>query len=447
MSPDAANWLHLMSNISVLILAPTDFERCTIQSALAKEGIDAECATIGVGPGAVVRWSKCDARARAEQSPAGRVVLLAGLAGGLDPALKSGSVAWAHRVVAAGADHARQSAVYVPPLQRGEGVSIASVDRPCEDVRAKQALRMQSDAHVVDMESAAFAALATARGWRWGVVRGVSDDAAMSLPEWMTSLVGDDGTLRTRALLMTLFHPTRIPTLMRLGKDASRAMDAVCEALVGFLRKPTAPRLLVFGGTFDPPHRRHSEIVARAAELLHCERVLVVVAGDAPLRTGRSAAPSEARIAMARLAFAGVRGVEFDTREIERTGPSFTVDTLREVARERGLTRDDLVLLIGADQALQFDSWREWRTIAESLATVAVVPRPPMDAGALTAALNAKFARLDCNAARWNHAVLPLNAIDLSATEVRERIRQGEPIDDLVSPQVESWIRDHRLYA
>ncbi|MSQ90452.1 MAG: nicotinate (nicotinamide) nucleotide adenylyltransferase [Phycisphaerales bacterium] len=443
-----------MTQLHPLILAPTDFEMGAVAAAVFKCGIHAEFATIGVGPGAVVRWSQRDPLASSQRSPRGRRVILAGLAGGLDPRHAVGSVHRASRIIACGAEHARPSAVYWVPAQSRDGVTIASVDRIYGRVEHKRLLHAKTGAALVEMESAAFAMLASARGWNWQVIRAVSDDAESALPGWIAKLLNDDGSMSRTGLIATALRPSRWRALLKIGTDAKFAAEALggglvellCERGVASVPQATT-RTLVFGGTFDPPHCHHRAIVAAAAKLLGCDSIIIVVAGQAPLRTDLAAASSADRLEMARLAFADLRDVEIDAREVNRAGASFTVDTLRELASERGLSRESLVLLIGGDQALQFEQWNEWRAIDNSLATIAVVARPPLDADSLRAKLGQKFSGLGADGPRWERAVLPLESLDCSASAVRARLRDGQPIGDLVCAEVESWIRQRGLYA
>ncbi len=441
-----------MTDHPPLILAATEFESSALRRALESRGISADFSTIGVGPGAVVRWSQINAHAQCDRSPRTRRVVLAGLAGALDEALCVGDVRDVCEVIAAGAECARPSAIFTAPSSRARSVAVASVDCACVDAQSKRALRASTGAALVDMESAAFAALASARGWNWSVMRVVGESAAHGIPPWMSQLVRDDGSLNRVELAKMLLHPSRAMALMAMARDAKRAMTALGDALsslVGDARtaRTRPPRTLVFGGTFDPPHRRHCEIVAQAAAVLHCDSIIILPAGQNPLRPDHSAASNEDRLEMTRRAFAQLARATVDPRELARGGRSFTVDTLREIAAERGLARGDLVLLIGADQALQFDLWKDWREIDERLATLAVVPRPPYDANQLSLTLAQKFAALGSDGERWKRAVLPIVAVELSASEVRARLRTSQPIGDLVQPEVEAWIRQRGLYA
>ena len=432
-----------------LILVATHFELQSIKSGLGNCGISADFECIGVGPGAVWRWAESKRSTKANDSPTGRTVILAGLAGALDPTFTVATVRSAEMIVGAGADYCRPNPSYSPTLRSARTTVIASVDKTCADESSKKLLRDQTGAGMVDMESAAFASLATQRGWKWGVFRAVSDDSATDIPPWIASLARIDGSINVIALATSLLtHPSRIAKLAAIGASARHAIRKLCLELAVILSKCDQPqRTLIFGGTFDPPHRRHAQMVAEAANFLGCNRVIILPAGQSPLRQGNAAASAQQRLAMATLAFSKVPGVVIDSREMNRSGESFTVDTLREIAREAGASRNDLVLLIGADQALQFDRWKEWREIDHKLATIAVVPRPPLAARDLSAQLDEKFSRLGEDGEHWEKSVLPFEAVDLSATEIRSRLRSGQNIGDLVSPEVEAWIRQYGLYA
>lgn len=431
-----------------LILSATQFELRAIRSAVERSGIAADFECIGVGPGAVWRWSSSRGSAESVRSPAGRCVILAGIAGALDHTLSFGSVRSASKIIGAGSDFVRPSPSFVPVLQSAQTTIIASVDAIITTPKRKLAIGMETGASLVDMESAAFASIASQREWNWGVLRAVSDDASAEVPEWICSILLNTGSIDMGALLLAIAaNPRRAITLVSIGRALRHPLKDLGVAVVAMIRNASRkPRTLVFGGTFDPPHRRHAEVVAAAASELECERVIIVPAGQSPLRDGLTSASTEDRLTMVRRAFAKVRGVEIDTRELHRAGTSFTVDTLKEIAGECQMAREDLILLIGADQAMQFERWKEWREIDLRLATIAVIPRPPHGAAALATQLADKFAALGEDGQRWGASVLPFEAIDLSASHIRDRLRNGLDISDLVDPSVEAWIREHSLY-
>lgn len=191
-------------------------------------------------------------------------------------------------------------------------------------------------------------------------------------------------------------------------------------------------RIGLFGGAFDPPHRAHRALVEAALSQLELDRLLIVPTGAAWHKT-RALSAAEHRVAMARLAFADLPRVEIDLREVERPGPSYTIDTLRELHRRwPGAT---FFLLIGQDQARSLSSWREWRQVLE-LSTVCVASRPGQGGAG------------DPTDAPWRDQLLELvmPPMDLSATTLRALCARGEPVDALVGEAVARYIALHHLY-
>jgi nicotinate-nucleotide adenylyltransferase len=187
-------------------------------------------------------------------------------------------------------------------------------------------------------------------------------------------------------------------------------------------------RLGILGGTFDPPHVGHLIVAQDAWQALGLERVLFVPAAVPPHKRERVAAPAELRLAMTRAAVGDDARFEVSELELRRPGPSYTVDTLREL--RDGEPDAALFLLIGADQFRQFHRWREPESIAR-LAEVVVMSR----AGEETA-----------ESAGIPHRTLAVTRIDVSATDVRRRVAAGESIRYLVPPGVEAIIRERGLY-
>lgn len=184
-------------------------------------------------------------------------------------------------------------------------------------------------------------------------------------------------------------------------------------------------RIGVFGGSFDPVHRGHLVIAARAAERLSLDQVRFVPVRAQPLKAGHRAAPED-RVAMLRAALAGDPRFVVDEREIGRPGPSYTVDTLRALKAE--LPADQLFFLVGADAASDLPRWREAAEL-QRLATLVLIPRPGSDA-----------------AATPDWVTLDLEPMDVSATRVRQAVARGESIDRMVPEPVARYIATHRLY-
>ncbi|HYF41072.1 MAG TPA: nicotinate (nicotinamide) nucleotide adenylyltransferase, partial [Ramlibacter sp.] len=134
----------------------------------------------------------------------------------------------------------------------------------------------------------------------------------------------------------------------------------------------TLSRLGLFGGAFDPPHRAHVLLARTAVEQLRLDELRICPTGQA-WHKARGLTPAQHRLAMCRIAFAGVPRAVLDDRELERAGPSYTVDTLRELHAEQ--PQAELFLVMGEDQAASFTGWREWAEIAR-LATLCIAQRP-----------------------------------------------------------------------
>ncbi|RYF69266.1 MAG: nicotinate (nicotinamide) nucleotide adenylyltransferase, partial [Comamonadaceae bacterium] len=190
----------------------------------------------------------------------------------------------------------------------------------------------------------------------------------------------------------------------------------------------------MFGGSFDPPHHTHVAL-ARAAMLQGCLQSLHVCPTGHPWHKARQPSAAAHRVAMARLAFADVPGVVVDERETHRDGPTYTLDTLRELQREHDNAQ--LVLLIGTDQAAALPTWHGWQQVLQ-LATVLVATRaglPSFDPKTLPGPPDGAC-----------FETLNLSATDTSATDIRARAARGEDISALVPPAVARYIDQHQLY-
>lgn len=191
-----------------------------------------------------------------------------------------------------------------------------------------------------------------------------------------------------------------------------------------------ARQIGVLGGTFDPIHNAHCEIARAACEQASLDRVLFVVSARPPHKSGETFACAEDRYAMVEAAVRGEARLEASRIEIERPGASYTVDTLREIGSQYPGAR--LFLIIGYDSLLDLPQWRDPRGIMD-LARLLVVPRPGPR----------RDPPSEC-AGHFDLLAYPETA--LSSTEVRERIRAGQPFGRLVPPGVEALIRQKGLY-
>ena len=183
----------------------------------------------------------------------------------------------------------------------------------------------------------------------------------------------------------------------------------------------------LLGGTFDPPHIGHLALAECARVQLGLDRVHFLPAGDPWRKAGAGVTPRGRRLAMTRLAIAGNPDFLLDAREIERDGPTYTVDTLREL-RDEGV--GGIALILGGDALADMPAWREPEAIA-ALATLAVAPRGDEQAAPAAGAAA---------------VVVEMPPIALSSTLLRERVRAGKPIRYLTPEAVEAYIRGHGLY-
>jgi nicotinate-nucleotide adenylyltransferase len=188
----------------------------------------------------------------------------------------------------------------------------------------------------------------------------------------------------------------------------------------------------LLGGTFDPPHNGHIALANAAVRELGLERIVVMVAGQPPHK--ESGTEAETRYRLARAAFEALAKAELPRNELDRPGPAYTVDTVKELERRFG----EIVLVLGGDEFASFPTWREPDRIVEH-ARVAVAARPGTSSGAFDAVL-AQLRRPD----RVMFFAMP--AVDISASEVRRRVAAGEPYDDLVPPEVAQLIEELGLY-
>lgn len=200
----------------------------------------------------------------------------------------------------------------------------------------------------------------------------------------------------------------------------------------------TASRAIgIMGGTFDPIHVGHLAVAEEAREALGLERVLFVPAGRPPHKAPGSVTAAQHRVAMVRLAIAGNVAFELSTIEVDRAGPSFTVDTVAALAA--GDPAASLSLILSAETFAELSSWHEPERLFDS-ARMAVVPRegyPAPDPAWLADAFPGREDRVD---------YLEGPRLGLSSTALRARVAAGRSIRYLVPAAVAAYITEHQLY-
>jgi nicotinate-nucleotide adenylyltransferase len=189
-------------------------------------------------------------------------------------------------------------------------------------------------------------------------------------------------------------------------------------------------RIGVFGGTFDPPHLGHLVVAVNVRHALALDRVLFVVANEPWQKVDeRRVSPAEHRLALVEAAVDGVEGVEASRIELDRGGPSYSADTLRELRTTDASA--DLFLVLGYDAAVSIPTWERADELG-SLATLVVVDRPGSDGEALPEGY------------RWVRVEAP--RLEISSTDLRERVAEGRPLDFLVPDAVIACIDRLGLY-
>ena len=190
-------------------------------------------------------------------------------------------------------------------------------------------------------------------------------------------------------------------------------------------------RIGVFGGTFDPPHVGHLLLASDARESLSLDRLIFIPAGAQPLKVNAPPrASAQDRLEMVSLAVADDAAYAVDDAEINRKGLSYTVDTLEHLSVRYPAAK--LFLLLGEDSLGSFEQWREPRRIRE-LARLAVMRR---DGGTGGGVQPVPSGVLEVSARR----------VDVSSTEIRERLRAGKSIKGFVPESVERFIEARGLY-
>ena len=195
----------------------------------------------------------------------------------------------------------------------------------------------------------------------------------------------------------------------------------------------------ILGGTFDPVHKGHLVIAEEARASLGLSEIILVPVGQPPLKADRIILPAEERLEMLRLAVAGRPHFIISTVEIERTGPSYTVDTLTELSKQYGM-EDEVYFIMGWDNLTQLVEWKEPTGIIR-MCYLAAVPRPGYqrpDLKSLEDVIPGITKRV---------VFLAGPHIDISASAIRDLAARGKSINHLVPEAVAEYIKEHKLYT
>ncbi len=188
----------------------------------------------------------------------------------------------------------------------------------------------------------------------------------------------------------------------------------------------------LFGGTFNPLHNAHLLVAEKALEQFGLKEVIFIPCGIPPHKEVADGVSKEDRYEMVRLAIAGRPRFSVSRIEIDRDGPSYTIDTIRAL---KGKHPEGLSFIVGADLLSQIETWKEPEALLESVPFI-VAPRDGVRKEIFSAP---PFDQAEIH-------FLDMREVDLSSTWVREAVRRGEEFEGSVPSQVANYIREHGLY-
>ncbi len=194
----------------------------------------------------------------------------------------------------------------------------------------------------------------------------------------------------------------------------------------------------VLGGTFDPIHIGHLLLAEESRRALKLDRVIFIPAGQPWRKAERRITPAAERLTMVELAISGNPAFSVSPLEIERQGPTYTVETLATLKRERGAATA-LWFLLGSDALLDLPNWREPAGIL-ARARLAVAVRAPLD--------SAEIERLERRLPGLSGRIdlVPMARVEISSSELRRRLFSGETVRYWLPERVEAYARGHELY-
>ncbi|MFP4039926.1 MAG: nicotinate (nicotinamide) nucleotide adenylyltransferase [Desulfosudaceae bacterium] len=214
----------------------------------------------------------------------------------------------------------------------------------------------------------------------------------------------------------------------------------------------------LYGGSFNPVHLGHVQIVRMVKKSFSLDKVIIVPSAQPPHKSSAEMAPADLRLEMTRLAFEDLPGCQVSDMELQRPGPSFTVDTVASLRAEQPAGAASLFLIMGVDAFLELDTWKNFLFLLETTPLI-VVHRPPagirQQQTAMKRFLNHKISRkytFSKPRACFFHPVLPPIFFftrvkqPLSATEIRARRKAGQPVKKLLPDRVDRVIQKQGLY-
>lgn len=235
------------------------------------------------------------------------------------------------------------------------------------------------------------------------------------------------------------YDPLFITELGSFGEISAEAKDSISHrgrALRMLRDRLVSSKILVFGGTFDPPHKAHVEMLNIAAKRCGAEKILVIPTATPPHKVREGISSGEDRMEMCRLAFGSVEGVEISDMEICRGGKSYTVDTLTAIREQ--YPQKEILLLCGGDMFATLDKWVRAKDILNMAVPV----------GMCRAGYENEF--LESAKRLWNMGasveIIDVDLPDVSSTEIRKAVSLGEGGKGMLSDEVDQYIKSKGLY-
>jgi nicotinate-nucleotide adenylyltransferase len=197
----------------------------------------------------------------------------------------------------------------------------------------------------------------------------------------------------------------------------------------------------LLGGTFDPIHYGHLVIAEEVRYVLHLDEMVFIPTGQPPHKPGRIVTAAQYRVAMLELAIASNPHFAISLIDVERSGPSYTVDTLRQLRKEWG-TNTALYFVIGWDSLQELHTWHDSAGLLEQLTYLVAVRRP----GYVEEPGYNELLEVQLPGIQQRLLVIPAPQLDISATDLRQRVAEGRPIRYQTPEAVEQYIAQHGLY-
>ncbi len=189
----------------------------------------------------------------------------------------------------------------------------------------------------------------------------------------------------------------------------------------------------LFGGTFDPIHNGHIEAANSAHQTLKLDKVIMVPAGDPYLKRTKLVASPKERYCMVSLAIRKIPSLEVSDIEIFRSGPSYTIDTVRELKREG----HEVIVLLGTDSIIEMDKWQD-PDLLHSECEVVGLTRPGFQIDRSKSYLSRQR--------KYSLRTIEVNSPEISSTRVRNLIQEGVDVADLIPQEVNEYIKKEKLY-